>query len=366
MAPHPACRRPTTGRSTASSWGPGVGSCGSAAYFDTPVFVSDIATDPRWVDFRDLALEHGLRACWSIPIRSTGGATLGTFAMYHREVREPLPEDLEIVDFVVRTAGVVIERSNAESAIHRSEARYRQIVEGTEDFAIITFGPGGVITGWNTGATRVIGYTASEAIGQPGDFFYRAKDREAGVFRDEVACAIRECRATNERWHLRKDGTRFWGSGLMMPLAMDDGGFVKIFQDRTAQHHAEAAILESEARLRFFGRSVRTDVRDSWTRPTRCSAATRCWPPSSRHRAAPTRTSMPTATASGSAATTARRALTSSVGDYSLDLFGPRPRRTCACRPHARPARCRRRNSRPAKAARCSMRSASTRSSAAR
>lgn len=102
-----------------------VGSCGSAAYRNQSVFVTDIANDPLWVDFRDLALGHGLRACWSIPIRSVQGEVLGTFAMYHREPREPSGNDLEIVDFVVRTAGLVIERTKAEQTLRDSETRLR-------------------------------------------------------------------------------------------------------------------------------------------------------------------------------------------------------------------------------------------------
>jgi PAS domain S-box-containing protein len=62
-----------------------------------------------------------------------------------------------------------------------------------------------------------------------------------------------EGRAINERWHVRKDGSRFWGSGLTMPLAWNDAGYVKIFRDRTGEHDADAALRESEARLRFFG-----------------------------------------------------------------------------------------------------------------
>ncbi len=61
--------------------GPSVGSCGTAAYRGEPVIVSDIATDPLWVDYRDLALSHGLRACWSTPILASDGRVLGTFAI---------------------------------------------------------------------------------------------------------------------------------------------------------------------------------------------------------------------------------------------------------------------------------------------
>ena len=105
--------------------GPATGSCGTAVHRGEPVFVSDIATDPLWVDFRELALEHGLRACWSIPIRSAQGVVLGTFAIYYRTARAPTTADQDSIDFVVRTAGLIIERANAARMTLRSEARLR-------------------------------------------------------------------------------------------------------------------------------------------------------------------------------------------------------------------------------------------------
>jgi hypothetical protein len=100
-----------------SEIGPCAGSCGTAAYSATPVFVSDIATDPLWADFKDVALPHGLRACWSIPIMTRGRKVLGTFAMYHREPREPTVRDLALVDLITQTAALVIDRERAQSAL---------------------------------------------------------------------------------------------------------------------------------------------------------------------------------------------------------------------------------------------------------
>jgi hypothetical protein len=97
--------------------GPCVGSCGTAAYTGAPVFVSDIAEDPLWADFRDIALPHGLRACWSIPILTRGRQVLGTFAMYHREPREPTVRDLALVDLITQTAALVIDRERAQTAL---------------------------------------------------------------------------------------------------------------------------------------------------------------------------------------------------------------------------------------------------------
>jgi PAS domain S-box-containing protein len=94
--------------------GPSAGSCGTAVYTKKPVYVSDIAIDPLWIDFRELALYHGLRACWSTPIVSSVGEVLGTFAMYYRDVRTPSTPDLELVTFVTQSASLIIERRRAQ------------------------------------------------------------------------------------------------------------------------------------------------------------------------------------------------------------------------------------------------------------
>ena len=101
--------------------GPRVGSCGTAAYTRQQVIVSDIATDPLWADFRDLALAHSLRACWSTPIFSPEDEVLGTFAFYYREPRSPGPREQDIIEQITHIAGVAIQRKNAEEALRRSE-----------------------------------------------------------------------------------------------------------------------------------------------------------------------------------------------------------------------------------------------------
>jgi GAF domain-containing protein len=74
--------------------GPSVGSCGTAAYVGHSIFVTDIATDPLWVNFRDVALAHDLRSCWSTPIRSGDDEVIGTFAIYHSTARAPTEEEI--------------------------------------------------------------------------------------------------------------------------------------------------------------------------------------------------------------------------------------------------------------------------------
>lgn len=96
--------------------GPGVGSCGTAAYLGHPVYVADIASDPLWTNFRDLALSHGLRACWSTPIEGEDGRILGTFAVYHASPRGPTPDELQSINMITRAAARAIQRRRAHDA----------------------------------------------------------------------------------------------------------------------------------------------------------------------------------------------------------------------------------------------------------
>src|SRR5467141_2007420 len=105
-----------------SAIGPSVGSCGTAAYRAEPVIVSDIATDRLWDNFRDLALGHGLRACWSTPILASAGKVLGTFAIYYREPRSPTPQEQNVIERITHLASIAIERDQAVEALRRSES----------------------------------------------------------------------------------------------------------------------------------------------------------------------------------------------------------------------------------------------------
>jgi len=99
--------------------GDGVGSCGTAAATGRRVVVTDIATDPRWAAFAQLAAQHGLRACWSEPIRNAYGVVLGTFATYYAEPRGPRPEEIALVEVAADLAGIAIERSRVRDEITR-------------------------------------------------------------------------------------------------------------------------------------------------------------------------------------------------------------------------------------------------------
>ena len=109
--------------------GPNVGSCGAAAYLRQPVFISDMLSHPNWEGFRDVVLQSGLRAAWSTPILSQDGKVLGTFCMYYREVRQPVTDEIQLIDYASRIAAIAIERKRAEEKLRQDERELRQLID---------------------------------------------------------------------------------------------------------------------------------------------------------------------------------------------------------------------------------------------
>src|ERR1700680_3907301 len=109
--------------------GPHVGSCGAAAYLRQPVFVSDVLSHPHFANFKDLIVRTGMRASWSSPIMSHDGRVLGTFGMFYREVREPGPTEIQLIDYASRIAGIAIEQKRAEERLRQDERELRQLID---------------------------------------------------------------------------------------------------------------------------------------------------------------------------------------------------------------------------------------------
>ena len=162
---------------------------------------------------------------------------------------------LDDVRLILLSIEDVSERRQAERGKRQSEERYRLLVESAREYAIFLLDADGRITSWNHGAERIFGYTAEEAVGQPGAIIFTEEQRAAGVPEAETATATREGRASDERWHVRKDGSRFWASG--MTEAVSNGelpGFSKVLRDNTERKQAEEALRHAnetlEARVR--------------------------------------------------------------------------------------------------------------------
>ena len=179
--------------------GPNAGSCGTAAHFNQEVVASDIATDPLWQDYKDLALSHGLRSCWSQPIRSPRGAVLGTLACYRREVHVPTAKEKEAVALLVNTAALILdhrrvleERQTTQEALRQSEERYRLSIEASGNIGTWAVDPETNITVMDAGLAELFGIdpAAAHEGAQMSHFTERIHAEDRPLVLEAVAHAI--------------------------------------------------------------------------------------------------------------------------------------------------------------------------------
>jgi PAS domain S-box-containing protein len=156
---------------------------------------------------------------------------------------------------ITRVAGVAQDVTNdrgASEALRVTEERFRLLVEGTPDYAMFLLDPANKIIFWSSGAERVFGWTAEEAVGQTGALIFTSEDRAEGVVEEEINIARDKSYAPDRRWHLRKDGSRFWVDGVLRRLDAQDGslrGFAKIARDATEQRRFEDALHDERSSL---------------------------------------------------------------------------------------------------------------------
>jgi PAS domain S-box-containing protein len=147
----------------------------------------------------------------------------------------------------------IAQRKRVEQALRVAEENLRLMVESIKDFAIFTVDKEARVVSWNSGAQQLFGYTEDEVLGQSIVVIFPPEDRAALVPAQELASAAATGRATDERWHIRKDGSRFFASGVLAPIFDEESklrGFTKICRDITARKEAEIAVREAAVRLK--------------------------------------------------------------------------------------------------------------------
>ncbi len=235
-----------------SAIGPATGSCGTAAYRREPVYVSDIATDPLWEPYAELALSHGLRACWSAPIKSSNSEVLGTFALYYRTPRKPTPRDLRTVDIVTRTVAIAIEQSRAQRALRESEERFRGTFENAGVGIALTDIEGGFLS-INQQFAKIVGYTSEELAGRS----YRevTEPEDIAVDLEQIGQLVRgEIPSfTVEKRFIRKGGERVWVALTASVLERDAEGkslsLIAIIQEISQRRRLEEDLRKTNERL---------------------------------------------------------------------------------------------------------------------
>jgi two-component system CheB/CheR fusion protein len=140
------------------------------------------------------------------------------------------------IDGTVLTFIDITQRRHAEDKLRASEERVRLIAENTHDHAIFIMDEMGIVTHWYKGAELIFGYTSTEVEGRSFDLVFTTEDRQAGIPNVELQTALTQGRGQDERWHLRKDGTRFYCSGEVIRIEGETlRGYVKIAKDMTSQ-----------------------------------------------------------------------------------------------------------------------------------
>lgn len=239
--------------------GPAQGSCGTAAWRREPVIVTDIETDPLWANCRDLALQHGLRACWSMPVQDSAGKVLATFDVYYKTPHTPHPEDLVLLHGAANIIGIAIEGDRKDAALRVSEQRFRNTFLGAATGIAIKTIQGHFLEA-NPSYCRMLGYTQQElymmnleAITPAEDWPQNAADlQELMDGKRETLIAVRRYIGKGGRivW-VRVSVSRLPGAGGQ------DNCIVTVAEDLTLQRRSEEKLHETQALLAMASRVSR-------------------------------------------------------------------------------------------------------------
>jgi PAS domain S-box-containing protein len=245
--------------------GPRCGSCGTAAFERRSVIVADIATDPLWDDWRELALRNGLHACWSVPIFSSTHQVVGTFATYHRSPHVPVEAEVELAEACAQITGIAIERHRAETQLKLLET----CVEHLNDLVVITEAapldaPNPRIVFVNDAFLRLTGYRREEVLGQSPRMLQGPLTQRAELDRIRTALsAARPVRA--ELINYDRHGSQYWLELDITPIAGTDGRpthFAAVERDITEYKRIETAMRESEQRFRIIAKAANDAIWD--------------------------------------------------------------------------------------------------------
>jgi PAS domain S-box-containing protein len=170
------------------------------------------------------------------------------FNTFYKITREPMQMAYGVdgvvieVDYDTMNPQITGDDIFEDSYFRMSEDFFRQVLESLEDYAVITTDKNGDINSWNSGAEKVLGYTEPEIIGRSAHIFFTPEDIAKRAPEMELETALQDGRAIDERYHVRKDRSRFWGTGLVFPLYDEEGnhrGFTKIMRNLREQQEAE-------------------------------------------------------------------------------------------------------------------------------
>jgi PAS domain S-box-containing protein len=228
--------------------GPDRGSCGTAAFTRTSVVAADIGTDPRWFGYRELALAHGLRACWSTPVFDVNHRLLGTVGGYLRQPGEPEPRLRQLTDIAAHIAAICLSRHRVEHQL-RAQA---EILNKASD-TIVVLDQADRVTFWNHGAERTFGWAAGDTLG-------RSSTEVFATAAPEEFAPARAAAAQGEEWrgelHIPDRAGRVHAMETRITPIRDDAGqpagWLAIATDATDRKRIEEQFFRAQ-RLESIG-----------------------------------------------------------------------------------------------------------------
>ena len=238
------------------------GPCAMAAYLNEQVIAADIASETRCQphEWCQIALAHGLRACWSTPISSAAGKVLGAFVIYYDESRIPTPQHQALIDQFTHIARIAIERAQSDAALKGSEVRKAAILDSALD-CIVTIDHEGCITEFNPAAERTFGYREDEVLGKRlADVIILASLREQhrqGLARYLATCEARVIGKRVEMTAVRADGSEFPIELAITRIPLDGPpSFTGFIRDITESKLAEEQLRETDLNLRQMTETI--------------------------------------------------------------------------------------------------------------
>ncbi|HZH25932.1 MAG TPA: PAS domain S-box protein [Azospirillaceae bacterium] len=222
-----------------------------------PVISNHLGGETRFRTPR-LLVEHGVRRAINVVIRGDG-VPFGVLEADSRDEGRFDAADVAFLQGFATLLGVAIDKVRVEAAYHERNEQQRLMLESIRDHAVFTTDAAGRIATWPPGAQTLFGWSPDEIIGRRADVLFTPEDRADGVPAWELETARREGCAPDERWHIRKDGTRFFAEGSVRPLHDAGGGlrgYLKVACDVTERHRAEEALRDSEAQFRILADSI--------------------------------------------------------------------------------------------------------------
>ena len=238
--------------------------CAHALDAGDMLVIPDLAADPRTQSNPLVTGEPFIRFYAGAMLETADGLPIGTLCVIDHQPRPHglRPDQAAALQALARQVMAQLELrrfAQAERAgrqeVQSRKARYEAVFDSAIDYAIIVLDRDGVIVDWNAGATRILGWKRTEVCGRDLSCFFTPEDRVANIPQQEMDNARAHGRGMDERWHIRKNGERFWAAGEMMPLRAATGeleGYVKILRDRTEHRMAEQRLLKSEERLELL------------------------------------------------------------------------------------------------------------------